>query len=360
MSSDLCHPLRPRVSAPSFLGGRKLRAGFTLAEMMVTVGVMALCGGVIIGAISTMATVSAKNVALNDSGINMRRAILRLTTSVEESVEVTDVSNFNPATNTFTTVASGTWGNAVRLMALLPGSCYIVDSATSAYSAASPPLNSSASTTTYLPAGTTTVYATYATNSSAMASLIPTLTGSERLLALYPVRRQPEPAPGKLGLALSGKPVASAGKITFNLASPLTVAAASISSDTNATIMEYNPAYLLRECAYVVLPSGDGKSCSLYSMADTAVPGTRVLRSPAIAGTQPGDIYHPAALSAGTGACFCLSVNSAGQQVLQILLPVSAKDYSNALLNNGSSQAAYNMYITANIHRRSLQGINTQ
>lgn len=329
--------------------------------MLVTVGVVALTGGIVLGAVSTMATLSAKNVSLNDSGINLRRSVLNLTTDAEKAVEVTDVANFDPVTNTFTPVAKGTWGNAVRMMTLLPGSFYLVDSSTSLYTASNPPSASGSSTPTYLSAGTTTVNATYDATSSAITTLNSLLTGSERLLALYPIRRQSDSASGKLGLALSAKPsITASGKVAFSLASPLTAAPASSTSDANATIQTFNQAYLIRECAYVVLPNGDGNACNLYYMSNTAVPGALVLRSPAIAARQPTDIYHPAASAAGTGACFCLTTDSSGEQVLQILLPVASRDYSNVLLNGGRTAAAYNLYITANVARRSLQGLNTQ
>ncbi len=324
-------------------------AAFTLVEMMVTAGVIALSGGAIYGAISTVATVSAKNVALNDSGNSLRRAMERLSTAVEEAVEITDVATFNGTT--FTSQATGTWGNAVRIIRYLPGTYYIVEQ-NSLYTASNPP-PSIPTPLKYLPVGTTTIYVAYNT----AANTTTTLSGSERLLPLYPLRREVltgGPALGTLGLGL-GAGTLSSGRGSFTLDNALTLAPTSASDDSTATVKAYNAAYLIQESAFVVIPNAGGNSCNLYYLADTSQPASRLLLSTNLAATQPTDVYHASQPTGSSGCSFCLRTDANGNQVLQMLLPIASQQYANALVAHGQTQGAYNFSVTANLSRRSLQ-----
>ncbi len=326
---------------------------------MITIGVIALSGGAIYGAISTMATVSAKNVALNDSGNSLRRALDHLSIAVEGAVEITDVANFDGTS--FTTQTAGTWGNAVRIMRYLPGTYYIVEN-NSPYSAANqPPSTLSPQPPSYLAAGTTTVYVTY----NAAAATTTTLTGSERLLPQYPLRREilpGGPSLGTLGLGI-GATTLSGGAGSFALDKPLAYAPTTTAANTpavatddaTATVRLYNPAYLIQECAFVVLPNAGGNSCNLYYLADTSLPASRLLLSTNLSATQPIDVYHAAQAAGNSGCCFCLRSDASGNQILQILLPIASQSYTNSLVARGQTQGAYNFSVTANISRRSLQ-----
>jgi type II secretory pathway pseudopilin PulG len=86
--------------------GKLDRAGFTVAEMIVAVGVMGLLGGVFFEVLRSGMTLWAKNTAVNAAHLEARDGILRLTRDIHASISVPQLRD--ASFNVVSPVPSGT------------------------------------------------------------------------------------------------------------------------------------------------------------------------------------------------------------------------------------------------------------
>jgi len=118
---------------------KRAACAFTLIEVVIALAVFAVGSTVFYQSLRANLTLMAKNISVNEGNANLQWSFYRLLSSLEPSAFFVDCANYNPSTQTFTAVASGTWGNSVRFMRLLPITCYVLPADGSGYTVNNPP-----------------------------------------------------------------------------------------------------------------------------------------------------------------------------------------------------------------------------
>ena len=320
---------------------KRAACAFTLIEVVIALAVFAVGSTVFYQSLRANITLQAKNISLNEGNTNLQWSFYRLLSSLEPSAFFVDCANYNPSTQTFTAVASGTWGNSVRFMRLLPITCYVLPADGSGYTVNNPPPS-----TRYvdLPATAQSVSLNY--NASLYsASVVP---ASARLYPAFPSISQTVTggfSPGlKPGLGLSSINTGTSGLIVAQLPAPLGA----------NTFLDCNRAYFIVEAAFAVTTNSvDGHKDLLY-FADTSQPSNPVTICSKLDGgnqTQPNDPTIP---TGGTSGTFCMP---AGSNAVQTLLPIRSLEYLNVMTRNGGSAARNNSWLNVNSKFRSRQSL---
>lgn len=312
------------------------QGGFTLVEMIVATCVCLVAGGLCLSMFRLSLTLTAKNISLNDSNAALQTSFSQVLATMESSILV-DCANFDPASQTFTPLAAGTWGNTVRFMRLLPVTVYVLPDDGSSYTMDNPPASTRLS---YLKKGSSAVNVTYNaalypfTNPPASARFYPSFPATSELVS-NPLSKSPGTKPG-LGIAsVSNATVSNGlGKATINLTNALV---------GDRTVSDCTHGYILVEAALTVIPETTNGPKRLLYFDDTTLPANYVVVCPSLDAT---DQSPPDAAPAGTTypGCFRCPV---GVGILQTVLPIRSRDYSNAitLSLNGGAQAETNTWV---------------
>jgi prepilin-type N-terminal cleavage/methylation domain-containing protein len=320
-----------RRSSPFAVPRKALRA-FTLVESMIAMLVLGVGTAMLYESFRSSLFLVDKNIAMNEADSNLQWGYYRMLTTLEAAGEFVDCATYNPATQTFTAVSSGTWGNAVRFMQLCPITCYVEPDDGSGYSVSNPPLPT---TTTYLQSTDQSVLFSYNT-ALYNASCIPT---DARLFPTYPELSgtvSTGSSPGvKPGLNFDGITTTVPGTITLHFPTPL----------GSNTFLYCNRAYFMVEGAFAVTTSSaDGHKTLLY-FPDTNQPSNSVVICQKMDGnnqTQPGDSSIP---TGGTSGTFCIP---SGSTSVQVLFPVRSLEFLNVMSRDGGSAARNNTWINVN------------
>jgi len=92
---------------------KRAACAFTLIEVVIALAVFAVGSTVFYQSLRANLTLMAKNISVNEGNANLQWSFYRLLSSLEPSAFFVDCANYNPSTQTFTAVASGTWVSAV-------------------------------------------------------------------------------------------------------------------------------------------------------------------------------------------------------------------------------------------------------
>jgi prepilin-type N-terminal cleavage/methylation domain-containing protein len=312
---------------------RKSARGFTLVESMIALVVFAVGSAMLYETLRTDMFLMDKNVAMNEGNTNLQYGYYKMLSTLESAAMFVDCANYSSTTQTFTAVSSGTWGNAVRFMQLLPITAYILPDSGS-YSITNPP---PPTTVTYLQGSDQFVFFSYNTSLyngncintdarvyPAYPQLSGTVTGGSSPgvkpgIGIINYQNSPAQSP-PLGIEVSG----SIGANNF---------------------LAYNRAYFMVEGAFAVTTStSDGHKTLLY-FPDTLQPSNYVTLCQKLDGsnqTQTGDSTIP---SGGTSGTFCIPP---GSTAVQVLFPVRSLEYYNVMSRNGGAAARTNTWINVN------------
>jgi hypothetical protein len=246
-----------------------------------------------------------------------------------------DCANFNSTTQTFTPVAAGTWGNAVRFETICPITLYVMPDDSSGYTISNPPPPTRVH---YLNQADTSVRLTYNTSLYSNAAAY---SASSRLLPTYPAlsgsgtsTQNPGVQPG---IAFDSANTATPGVVTLTFTSGI-----------NANILDCNRAYFIQESAFVVTTSPDGHR-SLLFMPDCRSTSVSTVVCRDLDGgnqSQPGDTTIP---GGGTPGIFCFPN---GTTTVQVLLPVRSQEFLNVMSRAGGSAARNNTWVNVNCKLR--------
>jgi hypothetical protein len=99
---------------------RRLLRAYTLVETMISLALLGVGSIMLYETYETSMFMVDKNVSMNESNTNLQWAYYKMLTALEGSASFVDCANFNSTTQTFTPVAAGTWGNAVRFETICP------------------------------------------------------------------------------------------------------------------------------------------------------------------------------------------------------------------------------------------------
>jgi prepilin-type N-terminal cleavage/methylation domain-containing protein len=322
-------PKTKRFCRPGRTG--RLARAFTLIETMIAIAILGVGSAVLFNTLRASLVLSAKNISLNEGNTSLQKSYNRLLSSLESAALLVDCANYSPSTGTFTAVSSGTWGNSVRFMRLLPITCYVVPMDGSGYSVSNPP---PPTRTVSLPASGQFVFL-YLNPALYSASVVP---ASARLYPTFPSVSQtvstgssPGVKPGLSFDVFSATP----GLIGLHLPTPL---------GSNA-FLDCNRAYFIVESAYAVTQSNvDGHKELLY-FADTSQTSNSVVICSRLDGlnqTQAGDSSIP---NGGTSGTFSMP---AGANAVQTLLPIRSLEYFNTMSRSGGAAARNNTWINVN------------
>ena len=310
------------------------RAAFTLVELMVAVSLFAVASGIFFAVFSLSLTLGLKNVSLNDSGTSLQNSYARCLTTLEGAVSLVDCANFDPTTQTFTAVADGTWGNAVRYTATLPLVGYILPDDGSGYNVNNPP---AALRTGWLQTGAATVSLSF--NPALYPSTGLTIPSSARLLPAFPATSETVSggaSPGvKPGLGIAAVTFPAAGRATVSLDNALGVKA----------VTDCTRAYVILEGALAVVPEIPGAAGGprrLLRFDDATPPG----QFPVVCRSLDGARQVPpdGSVPGGTLGCFR---HPAGSGAIQAMLPILSRDYSSVVrgAGRGGAVAGTNVWI---------------
>jgi len=320
---------------------KKRPSAFTLVEVVIALAVFAVGSGLLYQSFRANLTLMAKNISVNEGNANLQWSFYRLLSSLEPSAFFVDCANYNPTTQTFTAVASGTWGNSVRFMRLLPITCYVLPADGSGYTVNNPPPS-----TRYVDLPSTAQSVSLNYNASLYSgSVIP---ASARLYPAFPSISQTVTggfSPGvKPGLGISSVNTSTSGLIVVQLPAPL----------GSNTFLDCNRAYFIVEGAFAVATNSvDGHKDLLY-FSDTSQTANPITISNKLDGgnqTQPNDPTIP---TGGTSGTFCMP---AGSNAVQTLLPIRSLEYLNVMTRNGGSAARNNSWLNVNSKFRSRQSL---
>ena len=320
---------------------KKRPSAFTLLEVVIALAVFAVGSSLLYQSFRANLVLMAKNISVNEGNANLQWSFYRLLSSLEPSAFFVDCANYNPSTQTFTAVASGTWGNSVRFMRLLPISCYVLPADGSGYTVNNPPPTTRS---VYLPSTEQFVFLNY--NAALYsASIIPS---SARFYPAFPKISQTMTtgsSPGvKPGLYFDVIDTSVSGLIGLHFPSTL---------GTN-TFLDCNRAYFIVEGAFAVTKSAaDGHKDLLY-FSDTSQTANPITISNKLDGgnqTQPNDPTIP---TGGTPGTFCMP---AGSNAVQTLLPIRSLEYFNVMSRNGGGAARNNSWLNVNSKFRSRQSL---
>jgi hypothetical protein len=323
-------------------GRRRALRAFTLAEVMVALGVFVLGLGIVYESFMASVYLTNKNISLNIGNLDLQRSYYSMLTNLESAGIFVDCANYSQSTNSFTAVATGTWGNAVRFMTVVPISLYILPDDNSGYTVSNPPpptrnvklqstdtsISCNYNTTLYPHPAVTTSLRFY----PCFAKVTETIAGGS------------SPGINVPGLGFSSYTNSTPGLLTLHMLNPV---------GTNS-ISDCNRAYLMVESAYAVTtdPSDGHKQLLYFADATNAASYTIVARNlDPLKQTQANDTTIPAG---GTPGTFCMT---SGLNAIQALLPIRSKDYTNFLQKSGGTSALNNTWLNVNLKfrlRRSL------
>jgi prepilin-type N-terminal cleavage/methylation domain-containing protein len=317
---------------PPSPAGRKSARAFTLVEVMIALMVFAVGSAMLFESLRTSMFMMDKNVSMNEGNTNLQYGYYKMLSTLESAAMFVDCANYDPVAQTFTAVSSGTWGNAVRFMQLLPITAYVEPDDSSGYSVSNPP---PPTTTTYLQSSDQFVFFSY--NSALYNANC--VTTDARVYPTYPEVSGTVTggsSPGvKPGLAFTVAQNNGAG--TLGIYIPNTIG--------SSTFLYCNRAYFILEGAFAVTTSSvDGHKSLLY-FPDTLQPSNYVTLCQKMDGsnqTQPGDSTIP---SGGTSGTFCIP---SGSTSVQVLFPVRSLEYYNVMSRDGGSSARTNTWINVN------------
>jgi hypothetical protein len=303
-----------------------------LIEAMMAVATFSIGSGIIYHSFSASLFLTAKNAALNGGNTSLQHGYYRLLTTLESAAMLVDCANFNSSTGTFTAVSSGTWGNSVRFMRLMPIACYIIPNDGSGYTVSNPPpptRNVSLSSTDqfvfvnynpalYSPSGITTSARFY----PAFPSITQTVSGGK--------------SPGvKPGLTFDVIDTSVSGLIGMHLPTQL---------GTN-TFPDCSRGYFLIESAFAVTTDPNDGHKNLLYFSNTSQTSNPLIICRNLDGanqTQANDASIP---NGGTSGTFCMI---AGTDAVQTLLPIRSREYVNVMNRRGTAATHNNTWINVN------------
>ena len=332
-----------RLSRPAFRAG-----AFTLAEMLVAMGIFSLTTLGIWETIRTVFFLSAKNTGVNLSHTALQMGVDQLAEQLRSSLQIVDVANFNGTTFTHIdeTAAAGASaaGNAVRFVRCMPVTLYLLPDDGSGYTQSNPQNPQSLLYPDYLTKGNKTVKATFntATSNLSNANFLADLRGA-RLCPRFPFLTETlttGSSPGTLpGLTLASTPTLTAGSTaTFSLTYGL---------PTTASVASCNQAYLVVISAAAVINRGTAYSELVYYPDATNLTrfnSLTVALAPSTTGNGPTAFSLP--LTAGSLA------NPAARGSVQINLPVYAPSLNNTVGRRGGTAALVNIELSVPVETR--------
>jgi prepilin-type N-terminal cleavage/methylation domain-containing protein len=311
---------------------RKTARAFTLVEVVIALTVFAVGSAMLYESLRTSMFLMDKNVSMNEANTNLQYGYYKMLSTLESAAVFVDCANYDSTARTFTAVSSGTWGNAVRFMQLLPITAYVKPDNGSGYSVTNPP---PPTTLTYLQSSDQFVFFSYnpalynancVTTDARVFPTFPEVSGTVTGGS----------SPGvKPGLAFTV--VQNDGAGTLGIYIPGTLG-------TN-TFLSSNRAYFMVEGAFAVTTSTTDGHKSLLYFPDTLQPSNYVTLCQKMDGsnqTQTGDSSIP---SGGTSGTFCIP---SGSTSVQVLFPVRALEYYNVMSRDGGSSARTNTWINVN------------
>ncbi len=311
----------------------KAARAFTLIESIIAIAILSVGSVILYTTFRTSLVLTAKNISLNEGNTSLQWSYYRLLSTLESAAFLVDCANYDPNAQTFTAVASGTWGNSVRFMRLLPITCYVNPDDNSGYTVSNPPPSTRS---VYLNSSDQFVFLSY--NASIYdASVIPS---SARLYPTFPSVSQTVvggTSPGvKPGLAFDVMDNTST-RGTIGLHFP-----AALGSNT---FQDCNRAYFIVEAAFAVTTSAvDGHKELLY-FPDTSQTGSPITISQKLDGANQTQANDPTIPSGGTSGTFCMV---SGVDAVQTLLPIRSLEYFNVMGRNGGSVSRNNTWINVN------------
>ncbi len=299
---------------------------------MISLVILAIGSAAFYQGYLTSVILTAKNISLNEGNTNFQWSYYRLLSMLESSGFFVDCANYNPSTGTFTAVPSGTWGNSVRFMRVLPITCYVLPDDGSGYTVTNPP---PPTRSVYLKSTDQFVFLNY--NASLYSpSVIPT---SARFYPAYPSVSQTVSSgssPGvKPGLNFDVIDTSVSGTIGLHLPTAL---------GTNV-FLDCNRAYFIVEGAFAVTTSATDGHKNLLYFPDTSQTGSPISVSYKLDGanqTQPNDPTIP---SGGTSGTFCMP---AGSNAVQTLLPIRSLEYFNVMTRTGGAPSRNDTWLNLN------------
>jgi prepilin-type N-terminal cleavage/methylation domain-containing protein len=137
---------------------RRGRHAFTLVESMIALLILGVGSAMLYEGYLTSMYMVDKNIAMNEANTNLQYGYNRMLNTLESAGMFVDCANYSATTQNFTAVSTGTWGNAIRFMQLLPITAYVSADDSSGYSISNPP---PPTTTTYLQSSDQYVYFSY-------------------------------------------------------------------------------------------------------------------------------------------------------------------------------------------------------
>jgi prepilin-type N-terminal cleavage/methylation domain-containing protein len=311
----------------------KAARAFTLIESIFAMAILSVGSVILYNTFRTSLVLTAKNISLNQGNTGLQWSYYRLLSTLESAAFFVDCANYDPSTQTFTGVSSGTWGNSVRFMRLLPITCYVKPDDNSGYTVSNPPPSTRS---VYLNSSDQFVFVTY--NASLYnPSVIPS---SARFYPTFPSVSQTVTggtSPGvKPGLAFDVIDYTSTpGLIGMHFPAAL----------GSNTFQDCNRAYFIVESAFAVTTSAvDGHKELLY-FPDTSQTGSPITISQKLDGANQTKANDPTIPTGGTSGTFCMV---SGVNAVQTLLPIRSLEYFNVMGRNGGSAARNNTWINVN------------
>ena len=305
---------------------------FTLVEMMISLALLGVGSAALYQSYRASIVLTAKNISLNEGNTNLQWSYYRLLSSLESSGFFVDCANYSPSAGTFTAVGSGTWGNSVRFMRVLPITCYVLPDDGSGYTVTNPP---PPTRSVYLQSTDQFVFVNY--NPSLYSPSV--ITTSARLYPAFPSISQTVTggaSPGvKPGLNFDVIDTSVSGLIGIHL--PTTLG--------SNVFLDCNRAYFLVESAFAVTTSATDGHKELLYFPDTSQTGNPIYISHKLDGanqTQPNDPTIP---TGGTSGTFCLP---AGSNAVQTLLPIRSLEYLNVMTRTGGAVSRNNSWLNIN------------
>jgi prepilin-type N-terminal cleavage/methylation domain-containing protein len=320
----------------------KMARAFTLVETLIAVAIFAIGSGVLYQSFMASVFLTAKNISLNSGNTGLQYGYNRLLSALESAPLFVDCANYNPSTGTFTAVATGSWGNSVRFMRLLPIACYVQPDDGSGYTVTNPP---PATRSVYLKSTDQFVFVTYNT-SLYSAAIIPM---SARLYPAFPSITQTVvggTSPGvKPGLSFD---------VMDNTSTPGVIGMHFPTALGANNFQDCNRAYFMVESAFAVTQTAtDGHKDLLY-FADTSQTSNPVVVCRNLDGANQTQANDPSIPTGGTPGTF--SIVATGDAV-QTLLPIRSAGAVNVMTRRGGAAARNNTWINVNIKFRQREDL---
>ncbi len=329
----------------------KKRAGYTITEMIVALGVFALGSLGMWQCISATFFLTAKNTGLNLSHASLQNAVDTLAERLRASMQLIDVATFDGTTFTHVdeTAATGASaaGNAVRFLRVLPVSLFTLPDDGALYTETNPQNPYSPLYPDYLTAANTKVKVVFTPPGPGVATKEFALDLKHaRLFPRFPYLSENVLAgndPGtKPGLALSSVPVLAATPEVLNLTNGLPA--------TARTVPSCNQAYLVIESAAAVLNRGTYAEMIYYADANDLTRKVSLTTGLGVSTTGAGPNVFALLKTAGA------LTDAAARNSLCVTLPVYPPYLNNTVIRRGGASSLINIELTlpVEIRRRAL------